>query len=60
MAWNIPIAGVCVFRLGEIKGWVMQRDKRINRRSKFFVVVGRFCCLDGAFTVQYTVEPVDG
>lgn len=25
-----------------------ERDKRINRITKFFVVVGRFCCLDGA------------
>lgn len=43
MAWNISIAGVCVFfRLGEMNGWVMQRDKRINRRSKFLLLLAGF------------------
>lgn len=31
-----------------------ERDKRINRISKLFVVVGRFCCLDGA--LQYSTQ----
>lgn len=31
---------------GSCKG--KERDKRIKQKIQVFVVVGRFCCLDGA------------
>lgn len=37
-----PSGCVCFFRLGEMKGWVMQRDNRINRISKFLLLLAGF------------------
>lgn len=54
-----PSGCVCFSSRGnEGMGYAKERKgiRGLNRISKFFVVVGRFCCLDGAFTVQYTVE----
>lgn len=54
---------VCFFRLGEMKGWVMQRkgkerDKRINRITKFLLLLAGFVVWMAhlQYMVQYSTQ----